>query len=134
MNKVALSDRLISILAYYTFGMFSLIWLVFANLTKKRISPFLSFNLYQAIFISVILAIISLLYSIAINFMIAIPFVGKLASAFDIFFNKTPLYFSFTVSGLIVTILITYLSFRALIGAKSYIPFVSEIIKENFGG
>ena len=134
MNKVALSDRLISILAYYTFGIFSIIWIVFANLTKKRITSFLMFNLYQAIFVSVVLAVISLLYSIAINFMMAIPFVGKLASVFDIFFNKTPLYFSFTVSGLIVTLLVTYLSFMALIGRKSYIPFVSEIVKENFGG
>lgn len=134
MNKAALSDRFISVLAYYTFGIFSIIWIVFANLTKKRITPFLMFNLYQAIFISVILAVISLLYSIAINFMMAIPFVGKLANMFDIFFNKTPLYFSFTISGLLVTLLITYLAFRALIGAKSYIPFISEIVKENFGG
>jgi hypothetical protein len=55
-------DRCISILTYLTFGIFSIIWLMFANLTKKRISPFLSFNIYQSIFLSIVFAIISLIY------------------------------------------------------------------------
>ena len=95
--KIALSDRVISVLAYYTFGIFSLIWIVFANLTKKRITPYLSFNLYQAIFISILLYVISLLYGIAVKFISLIPFIGKFVLNFHIFFNETPLYFTFTL-------------------------------------
>ncbi len=133
MNNT-LVDRIVSILSYYTFGIFSIIWIIFANVTKKRISPFLSFNLYQAIFVSVCLAVISLIYSIAINFISVIPFIGNLAKAFDLFFNQTPLYFTFSVSGLLVTILTTYLAIMSLLGKKPYLPVVSDIITSNFGG
>ncbi len=127
-------DRIVSILAYYTFGIFSIIWIIYANVTKKRISAFLSFNLYQAIFVSVCLAVISLIYGIAINFISVLPFVGNLARAFDLFFNQTPLYFTFSVSGLLVTILTTYLAIMSLLGKKPYLPVVSDIITSNFGG
>lgn len=132
--KISASDRVISVLCYYTFGIFSIIWIVFANMTKKTMSPFLVFNLYQAIFISVVLAVISLVYSIAINFISVIPVIGNFAKWFDVFFNGTPLYFSFTISGLIITLLVTYLSAFALLGKKPYIPVVSEIVCSNFGG
>ncbi|MBQ8634973.1 hypothetical protein IJ425_02320 [bacterium] len=127
-------DRIISILAYYTFGIFSIIWLIFANLTRKRISPFLSFNMYQAIFLSIVLAIISLIYSIAINLLSIVPFIGKFAIWFDLFFNRTPLYFTFTVSGLLVSLLLLYFSFFCLIGKRPRIPLVSDIVNANFGG
>ena len=127
-------DRIVSILAYYTFGIFSIIWIIYANVTKKRISAFLSFNLYQAIFVSVCLAVISLIYGIAINFISVLPFVGNLARTFDLFFNQTPLYFTFSVSGLLVTILTTYLAIMSLLGKKPYLPVVSDIITSNFGG
>lgn len=131
--KSSLTDRIISILAYYTFGIFSLIWIIFANVTKRRISSFLNFNLYQAIFISVALAVISLVYGIAIDLISVIPFIGKLAVAFNLFFNETPMYFGFTLSGLFVTILVTYLSIMSLLGIKPYVPIASEVIRANFG-
>lgn len=134
MNKGAsLIDRLISILSYITFGMFSIIWLIFANLTKKPLGPYLVFNIYQAIFISVILAVISLMYSIAVNLLSVIPFIGSFVKAFDLFFNATPLYFSCTLSGLFVTILLLYLTIMCVFGQKPYVPMVSEIVNINFG-
>ena len=132
--NITILDRLISVLSYFTFGMFSIIWIIFANVTKKRISSFLNFNLYQSIFISIILYILSLIYSIAINFIKMIPFVGKFANSFDLFFNNTPIYSSFTISGLLVTLFVFYLAIVSLIGIKPKIPLVSDIIKENFGG
>ena len=132
--SVGFLDRLISILAYFSFGIFSIIWLVFANLTRKNMGSFLVFNLYQAIFVSVVLALISLIYSIAINLLSVIPLIGNFARWFDVFFNQTPLYFTFTMSGLLVTLLVLYLSILSLLGKKPYLPFVSEIISSNFGG
>lgn len=132
--KVSFGDRIVSILAYFTFGMFSIIWLIYANLTKKRTSSFLAFNLYQAIFVSIVLFIFGYLYSIAVNLMSVIPFVGKFVHTFNIFFNETPLWFNFTLSGFIVTLLVLYLSFISLIGKRAHIPLISDIVKTNFGG
>ena len=117
--KSSIKDRIISILAYFTFGFFSLIWLIFAYLTKKRSTPFLMFNLYQAIFVSLVFAVLSLVYEIA--------------NAFHLFFVATPIYFGTSISGMLVTLLILYFALACLIGKRPYIPLVSEIIKENFG-
>lgn len=127
-------DRIISILTYYTLGIFGLIWLIYSHLTKKSVNSFTAFNIYQSIFISVLLGVISLVYNIGLNFIGVIPVIGKLALTFDIFFNQTPMYYSFTLSGLILSLFITYLAFLSLFGKKPFIPGVSNIIVSNFGG
>ena len=132
--KPTFQDRIISVLAYFTFGIFSIIWIVFANMTRKTMSSFLVFNLYQAVFIAVVLAVISLVYSIAVNLLSVIPFIGNFSRWFDIILNQTPMYFTFTITGFFVTLLVIYLSVLSLLGRKPYIPFVSDIIASNFGG
>ncbi|MBQ8475455.1 hypothetical protein IJ531_00170 [bacterium] len=134
MGGVSLTDRLVSALSYYTCGIFSIIWIVFANVTNKRMTPYLTFNLYQAIFLSVALAVISLIYSIAANILVVIPFLGGMVKSFNLFFNQTPLYFGFTLSGFIVTLILTYLALFSLLGKRPYIPLISDIINTNFGG
>jgi len=133
MNS-SFSDRIFSILSYFTFGMFGLICIIYSAATKRRLSSFLAFNVYQAIFLSVCFAILSFLYSIAINLISVIPFVGKLAILFDNFFNQTPLYFTFTISGLLVTLIVMYLSIISLLGKKPQLPLISDIVSANFGG
>ena len=130
--KADIQDRIISIISYFTFGFFSIIWIIIANVFRKPISSFLGFNLYQAIFISIVLAILSLVYSIALGLMGAIPIIGNIARAFDIFFNQTPIYYTFTLSGLCVTMLLCYVSIMSLLGFKAYIPAISDIIEQNF--
>ncbi len=132
--KPTFQDRIISVLAYFTFGIFSIIWIVFANMTRKTMSSFLVFNLYQAVFIAVVLAVISLVYSIAVNLLSVIPFIGNFSRWLDIILNQTPMYFTFTITGFFVTLLVIYLSVLSLLGRKPYIPFVSDIIASNFGG
>ena len=132
--KITLGDKIISILCYYTFGIFGIIWLVIAHVMRKRIHSFVMFNISQSIFISILLAVLSLLYGIATNFLIPIPFIGKAVAWFDVFFNQTPLYFTFTLSGFLTTLLIVYLSVVCLIGKKPVVPLVSDIVDANFGG
>ena len=134
MRGVNFSDRIISILSYCTFGIFSIIWIVFVNIKQKRVTPFLNFNMYQAIFLSVALSAFSLIYSIAINLLAVVPFIGNIAKKFDIFFNQTPMYFGYTVSGLIITLLLIYLSALCFMGRRPYIPVISNMIDANFGG
>ncbi len=132
--NISLTCRVVSFLSYFTFGFFGIIWLVYVNLTGKRMDAFVMFNIFQAIFISVLLAIVSLVYDIAINLISAIPFIGAFVEKFDIIFSGTPLYFTFTISGLIVTLLVIYLSVLSLLGKRPYIPVVSDVVRANFGG
>jgi len=132
-NQVSFSDRIISVLTYFTIGFFGLIWIIWANIRKIRISKFTLFNIYQAIFISIILAIFSLLYDISISFLSALPFVGNLFKSFHIFFTQTPIYFTNTISGLIITIFIGYLILMSILGLKPKVPLISNVIESNFG-
>ena len=130
----SLSDRIISVLIYFTLGIFGIVWIIFANLTNKKIGNFLMYNLYQAIFISVGLCVLSLLYDAMINLLKIIPFVGEIVAKFHLFFFETPLYFSFTLSGFICTLFLLYLSVVALTGRKPYLPCISDVVKSNLGG
>ena len=133
MNPTFL-DKIISIVSYCTFGIGSIIWIVFSYITKKRIDSFLLFNLYQAIFISIVLAIFSLIYDIAINIMSVIPFIGPLFEKINILITRVPIIYSMSLTGLLVTGLLFYLSVLCLIGKKPRIPGISDLIASNFGG
>jgi len=132
MRGVSLSDRIISALSYYTMGIVSIIWIIYSNLVKKSITPYLMYNFFQAIFLSIALAIISLMYSIAVNFLVGIPFIGAPVKSFHVFFMETPRYFGFTISGFIVTFILTYLAFFCLIGKRPYLPCISDTVNSNF--
>lgn len=132
--NISLTDKIVSVLTYYTFGIFGLIWLVYAYLAKKSINSFCLFNIYQSIFISVILYIISLLWGIAIGFISVVPLIGKFMVSLDIFINQTPMYFSFTLSGFVLMVFLSYLAVLSFLGKKPFVPYVSNIIRSNFGG
>lgn len=131
MNK--LTERIVSVLSYSTFGFFSIIWLIYVNVAKKSMSQFLVFNIYQAIFISVFLAVISLVYEIAFGFMSAIPILGGIVKIINSFINETPIYFTYTLSSLLIMILLAYLCIMSILGKPPYIPLISKMIRTNFG-
>ena len=125
-------DRIVSILSYCTMGIFSLIWLVFSYLTKRRISPFLAFNMYQAIFISMILCIFSYVYNIGFNLLSVIPIVGELIESFNNYI-KQPSNGGFSIVQILFIALLAYLSLPTLLGKKPRVPWVSEMVSSNFG-
>lgn len=132
--NISLTDKIVSVLTYYTFGIFGLIWLVYAYLAKKSINSFCIFNIYQSIFVSVVLYIISLLWGIAIGFISVVPLIGKFMVSLDIFINQTPMYFSFTLSGFVLMVFLSYLAVLSFLGKKPFVPYVSNMIRSNFGG
>lgn len=132
-----LIDRINSVLSYYTFGIFGIILMIFCSVCSKKMSIGLLYNIYQSIFISVILTCISAIYSFLFNVIMKLSFdlsfLKNALTNFDIFLNRTPIFFTFTLTGFIVFSLATYLSIFALLGKKSYLPFVSEVISANTG-
>lgn len=132
--SVSAEDRIVSVLSYVTFGIFGIIWLIFTKVTNRHTGMFAYFNMFQAMFFSIVLAAISILYGIAINVLSAIPIIGNIAKAFHLYFNATPMYFSCTISGLLVNMLLIYLCVMSLIGKKPYLPAISETVDINING
>ena len=126
-------DRILSALFYCTAGFLGLIYLIFAYLTKRTISDFMLFNIYQSLFISIFMYILSFVYGIFVNIMSVLPFAGKFVILADSYIFKEPLIFGCTLAGIVLLILTFYLITNCMIYKKPYIPFVSDIIKTNFG-
>ena len=133
--KISIMDRFLSFLAYYTFGIFSIVLLIFFCVTKKSMSKFLIYHIYQSVFVATILACLSGIYSFLLNMILSIPlemaFLKTSLTNFDIFLNRTPILFAFTLTGFFVFLLVTYLGVFAILGKKSYLPFVSNVIYSN---
>ena len=128
-----LIDRVFSSITYITFGFFGLIWLVYSVVVKKTISKFGLFNIYQSCVISLVFAILGICYDLILKFSMMIGFLGKIVGAFHLFFFGTPMYFGFTLSGLLITIFIGYLVIFVLFGKRPFIPVVSYMIEVNLG-
>ena len=126
-------ERIVSSLSYFTFGIFGIIWLVYVNVAKKAMTKFAIYNIYQSLFISVTFALIAYAYDILLRFGIMIPVLGKGLKVFDLFFNQTPIYFGFSISGLIITVILFYLILLSLLGKRPFVPFISNIIYYNLG-
>lgn len=130
-KEADLFDRLMGVATYVTFGMAGLIWLILSFFLKKTPSGFLSYHIYQSIFLSLLIYILSLLFGIALGFMASIPFLSGLAKWIEFFFN-TPMYFGYSLIHLTIVVFVGYLALGAFLGKYSYLPFISDIIGSNF--
>lgn len=130
--RVQLMERIICALSYITFGIAGVVWVVVSYIAKNHMSPFCSYNVYQSIFFSFFLYILSLTCSIAAGLLSAVPFLGELVNKFTLFFTQTPIYFGYSLWGLIIFVIICYLALFALLGKYPYIPLISDVIGANF--
>lgn len=123
-----LKDRLVSCVSYLTYGIFGIIYLVYANFTKENITPFVRYNIFQSFFISVILALIAYVFNIIIKIFAAFVFLDNIIQTLNLFINHNFIYFGFSISGLIVTVLILYTAILSLLGKRPFVPVVSPAI------
>lgn len=132
-NSSSLWDRFVAISSYFTFGMTGVIWLIASYLIfKKPLNGFLSYHIYQSIFISVLLYVIGMFLDIAFNLTAAIPFIGPVVKYLNLYLFNLPIFYTFSLVHFIICIIIVYLSLGALLGKLSYFPFISDVIRANF--
>ncbi len=129
---VQLIERIISSLSYFTFGIAGVVWIIVCYISKNSMSHFCSYNIYQSIFFSIFIYVISLFCSIVAGILSAVPFLGKIVNDFSIFFAQTPIYFGYTLWGLLIFVVTCYLALFAFFGRYPYLPFISDVIGSNF--
>lgn len=130
--KIQLIERIISALSYITFGIAGVVWVIVSAVTRNPMSSFCSYNVYQSIFFSLFLYILSLFCSIAAGLLEPVWILGGLIKSFTLFFAGTPVYFGYTLWGLIIFILVCYMALFSLFGRYPYLPFISDVIGSNF--
>ena len=123
-------ERLIAAASYITFGTIGFIWILIAFFTKTNLKGYLKYHTFQSIFISIFYFIVSSLLGLVMQILSVIPVVNQIATRIYFWLN-TPLFFGFSFINSIIYLIIIYLVVTCLAGRYSYLPWVSDIIKEN---
>ncbi len=123
-------ERIIAATSYLTTGMVGFVWLIIATVMKKRITEFLLYHIFQAIFITIAYFLIAVIFSLLYRILYIVPIVNVL----PYFLNMPiPVLFNLSIIQAITTSIILYLAITSFCGYYSYLPWVSDIINQNTG-
>jgi len=128
-NTPTTGDRAISVLSYLSAGFVGFVWIILAHLSKKNLKPFVKFHVYQSIFISILLFIVTKLAAIIVGILSIIPIIGTIAINLVFFLAQMPLLFGYSLLNFIVLLITCYLIYTAIVGKISEIPWVSDTVK-----
>lgn len=126
-EKISDIDRAISACSYISGGFLGLIWQIFCSISKRPMSKFLLFNIYQSIFLSVFLYLAHILITLTISILIMIPLINIIVNSINMFLY-TPVFYSWSIGGLIIWIIYLYLIIFSILGKIAYLPWVTNII------
>lgn len=125
-----LMEKIIASLSYITSGFVGFFWLLLALVTKNTIRPYLKYHIFQSIFISIAFFLIGAFLGLIMNILSIIPGLNQLVMQFTFYLNA-PILFGLSLIQTFMFGLIIYLVVTCLQGQFSYVPWVSDIIKEN---
>lgn len=125
-------ERIIAVLSYLSSGFVGFIWIIIAAVTRQNLKHFVKFHVFQSIFLSILFFLVSHLLSLFLNLLSLIPFINSLSATLS-FYLSVPVVAGLSVIKIFIVTLIAYLSFGAIMGRYSHIPWVSDIIKINIG-
>ncbi len=125
-----LIERIVAALSYWTMGMVGFIWLIIGLFTKARLKPFLQYHIFQSIFISLGLAVLSIFVGFLSNILSVIPVINKIVAQINFLLNM-PLIFDYSIMQAVIYVFLTYLAVTSLMGRFSYVPWVSDVIDQN---
>ena len=127
--KPYLIERIVAALTYPSTGIIGVIWLILGMITKSAPRKFTLYHIYQSIFLSIAFIVIDYLVRILVNMLSFIPFINRLVAQLLFLFNM-PVLLGYSVIQIFIYSLLIYLTVTAFMGMYSYIPFVSNNIKQ----
>ena len=116
-----LIERIVAALSYWTMGMVGFIWLIIG---------LLQYHIFQSIFISLGLAVLSIFVGFLSNILSVIPVINKIVAQINFLLNM-PLIFDYSIMQAVIYVFLTYLAVTSLMGRFSYVPWVSDVIDQN---
>ena len=127
-------ERIISSASYLTAGMAGFLWMILAAILKKGIKQFLMYHIMQSIFISIGYFLFIELYKLIFIILVKIPLINSMFLFFNgVVFNPLPIFWGMSLMQIFTSMVILYLAITSFLGQYSYIPYISDIIKNNTG-
>lgn len=130
--SVSVFDRLVSFISYLTVGWVGIFVLIIMYFRKRTPSRFLRFNVYQAIFISLLFFVISMGFELLFKFLSYIPFLNYLVAQISFLFNR-PVLFDYSAIQVFMIGLVFYMAGVSLLGRLPRVYWVSKIIDKSAG-
>lgn len=132
----SMPERILSALAYVSFGVIGIILLIASAILKTSLKPFVKFNVYQSILIGFIFAALQVTFDLLaglLQLLNIIPFVGTILNSFFLFIvyylMGFPILFNMPILKLAVLGLIIYLTIMTFRGKTPFLPLISPSIK-----
>ena len=132
----SMPERVLSALAYFTFGIVGIVLIIASALLKIGLKPFVKFNVYQSILIGFIFGFLQVTYDLIdglFQLLQIIPVLGKLLYSlfqFIVYYLMSfPVLFHFSLLSSAIILLVIYLTVLTIMGKNPYIPFLSDTIK-----
>ena len=129
-------ERILSALAYLTFGFLGMLLIIVSAITKTSLKQFVKINVYQSILLGLIFAFVQFTYNVfaaIFNLLGFIPVIGSFVNSifqFIVYYLMGfPILFGFSLLSTVILATIIYLTVLTLLGKFPYIPFISNIIK-----
>ena len=129
-NRPYMIERIVATLSYLCMGVVGFIWLILGLFTKASLRPFMQYHIFQSIFISIALYLIETLLRIIVGILVHIPVIGKIVMNLIVFLNS-PILLDYSLIQVIFVGLLAYLMLTSFLGMYSYLPFISDIIRQN---
>lgn len=129
-EKPYMIERIVSGLTYPTMGMIGFIWLLLGLITRAKLRTFTQYHIFQSIFLSIAYVIVSILIGVLSNILSVIPIINKITAQI-IFWLNMPAILGYSLIQACIYTVIIYLTITAFMGKYSYLPWVSDIIKQN---
>lgn len=131
-RKPYIIERLVVSLTYLSMGMIGFIWLILGALTKNDSTNFVKYHIFQSIFISIALFLLNYLLGIITDMLSVIPFV-KVIVANIYYLLNAPIFMNYSIIQCVFYLFLLYAMITSALGFYTYVPFVSDIIAQNFG-
>ena len=127
-NKPNIVERLLAVASYLTTGFVGAIWLIIAALTKKQISNFVMYHIFQSIFLSITYYVVTLLATLLVVIISRIPLINQIPIILN---SSIPIFGGLSLIQTLTTIILIYLVLTSFCGLYSYIPWVSDVVRGN---
>ena len=129
-NTVNPIERVIAALSYLTAGIAGIVWIIIAAVMKKTIRSFLMYHISQSIFIYFAYYLLLIFCGLAEK----IPLINSIVFLLGAFLGAPlPLFWGLSILQVLTSAFIIYLTLTSFMGLYSYVPWVSDIMKNNLG-
>lgn len=130
-QPISIIDRIVSVITYMTMGWGGVIYTIILYYKRKQLSWFARYNIFQSIFLSLLLFCIHHVSMILFKLLSLIPLINYLVAQISFFFNR-PFIGEYSFIQTVVFGIIIYSVIMSAAGKYPRIYWVSRVIERTF--